>query len=222
MTGRHCRALGTAAILLIAAAVQARAGVIYNNGAPDQVSGNEMTRWIQTEDFMLGADSTVTDVHFWTLEDPTADPPSGYQGSIHYRFYDDALGQPDETSIVSEGTVVPTLRTFIQSGVLGFYDEYEYRLDIPGVPLTGGVTYWLGLHNGPLGMTTRSEVYWETTGLNATLTGWEDDAPFDDDGWFNNEREHAFYLTDDEVAEPASLLLIGTGLAAGLARRRRQ
>ena len=165
--------------------------LIYDNGGPDQVNGNEMTGWLQAEDFNLSADSTLTSVNFWDIEAPGG---ASYQGEIDWVIYADAGGQPGAAIANGAAVGADVTRTFIQPGVLGFYDEYSLSFNIsPGVPLTAGTTYWLGLHNGPLTFTTRTEFYWETTAFNGTYTGLEDGAPFDG-GWGDNFSEHAFNL----------------------------
>ena len=165
--------------------------LIYDNGGPDQLNGNEMTEWLQAEDFTLSADSTLTSVNFWDIE---ATRGASYQGEIDWVLYADAGGQPGASFASGAAVGAAVTRTFIQSCVLGFYDEYSLSFNIsPGVPLTAGTTYWLGLHNGPLTFTTYSSFYWETTAFNGTYTGLEDDAPFDG-GWADNFNEHAFNL----------------------------
>ena len=52
-------AITTLAVLLLCSAF-AQASTIYNNGGPNQQNGNEATQWIQTEDFMLASNQTVT------------------------------------------------------------------------------------------------------------------------------------------------------------------
>jgi len=178
------------------------AAVIYDNGAPNQQSGNEMTQWVQIEDFTLTAAATITDIHFWSVD-------SGRlaDGTITWQIYSDNGGVPD--AILASGNTAAT-RT-ATGNTLSFGTEYANDFDIAALALGAG-TYHLGLHNGALSVTDRLEFYWETTGLNSTTTGLEDIAPFGDNGWSNNGQEHAFYLTGT-VPEPASLALLGIGLA---------
>jgi hypothetical protein len=167
--------------------------IIYDNGGPNQTDGNEMTEWIQAEDFNLSAASTLGAVNFWDIEAPGG---ASYQGEIDWTLYADAGGMPGASFASGAAVGGAVTRTFLQSGVLGFFDEYSNSFNIsPGVALTAGTTYWLGLHNGPLTFTTRSEFYWETTNPNGTFTGHEDDAPYDG-VWFDNFMQHAFNLSD--------------------------
>ena len=64
------------AVIIVAVAVtlaltspEAFATLIYDNGGPNKVSGNEMTCCIQADDFTLTAlTTTITDVRFWDVE----------------------------------------------------------------------------------------------------------------------------------------------------------
>lgn len=197
-------------------AVGANAQVVfYDNGAPNQQNGNEMTNWMQTEDFMLQQDTPWFDLHFWTIEAPGG----ANDKQLYVALYDDNGGQPG--NIIADGLGVETVnysRNFVQGGVLGFFDEYRYDVDISGYPLQAGVQYHLGLHANPTNnYGQRDEIYWETTNLNNTQTGWESFGG-ENGPWSNNGQEHAFNLTT--VPEPASMVALGAGLLA-FARRRR-
>lgn len=185
---------------------------VYNNGAPNQSNGNEMTQWIQAEDFVLAAPTTVTGVRFW-------DVSGAYQGSIVWQIYANNGNQPG--SLLASGSVSPTRSATGNSLFFGNEFQNDFALS---VALTSG-TYWLGLHNGPLTTTTREEFYWETTNGNTTSTANEDNAPFGDNVWFNNGQEHAFILSGatelQPVPEPSSMLLLGTGLLLVLRKVRR-
>lgn len=203
-----------AATLLAAAPAVASAQVVYDNGSPNGVSGNEMTEWIQAEDFTLGATTDIGGIRFWDVQGSP-----GYGGSISWFIFGNAGGVPGAT--LFQGIATPT-RTAQGTGVNGmarFQNDFAVMLSL------GPGTYWLGLHNGPTTTTTRQEFYWETTNGNATATGREDQTPFGDNGWSSNGQEHAFQLmgTQTTVPEPATVVLMATGLVGiGAAARRRQ
>lgn len=210
---RHTSMLAAAAALVFSAA-PAHAQ-IYDNGAPNGSSGNEMTQWIQAEDFTLAGPATIGAVRFWAF----AFSPGAYQGSIHYAFLADAGGMPG--GLLQGGLVTPTV-TNLPPGAFG--PAYQLDFDIAPLNLGAGI-FWLALHNGPLTTTNRLDFYWETTNANGTIRGMEDIAPFDG-VWSSNGQEHAFQLygAQQVVPEPATMVLLGSGLLgiAGIARRRRQ
>jgi PEP-CTERM motif len=202
-------------LTMVAAAVGANAQVFYDNGGPNQVDGNEMTNWMQTEDFTIAQNTVWHDLHYWAIETPG----TFYDGQLYVALYDDAGGQPG--NIVAQGTFIDGVnmsKTFLQSGILGVYDEYRYDVDIADYQLIGGVNYHLGLHANPTNnYQTRDNIYWETANPNATQTGLESfggpNGP-----WSNNGQQHAFNLTT--VPEPASMVALGAGLLALIRRRR--
>lgn len=203
------------ASLLLACSAAAQAVVVYDNGPPDLMGGNEMTNWIQAEDFTLASTTTITDVHFWSLE-----APGGYSGSIQYAFYSDAGGSPNLGAPVAGFAAGAALTRTATGNTFFGLDEYYYSFDVAPFVALGGTTYWLGLHNGPIGNDVRAEVYWETTALNATITGNEDFLPPAGDAWSNNLAEHAFQLT--AVPEPSTIALFALGLVGMAFARRRQ
>jgi hypothetical protein len=201
-------------LALVMMLTPAFAGVVYDNGGPNQQNGNDMTEWVQTEDFTLASPATITGITFWDIQS------GAYNGSLTYIVYDDAAGLPG--SVLEQANTSSVARTYIQLVMGGLYSEYINTISGLNIALAAG-TYHLGLHNGPLSQTSRMDFYWETTNSNATPTGIERDLLYGGP-WSGNGLEHAFYLTDDgaSVPEPASLLLVGVGLLGlGWIRRRR-
>ena len=191
------------------------AALLYDNGSPNQADGNEMTAWIQAEDFNLTAGATITGVRFWDF----TYGGSGYNGSITWQIYSDSNGQPG--TVLASGNTAAVTRT--PTGVNTYFGpEMQDDFSVGSVNLNPG-TYWVGLHNGPLTHDSRDELYWETTDINSTTAGNEDAAPFGDKSWYNNGQEHAFelYGNTEQVPEPSIMLLLGAGLAGiGCVRKR--
>lgn len=208
---------GLLLLSLTADVAPALADTLYDNGPPNAANGNEMTFWIQAEEFILASDSVLTDIRFWAFG---FREPGSYQGSIVWSIYANTPGGPG--ALLHRATVVPT-RTFRAPTPFGG-GSFQHDFSVGEIPLGAG-TYWLGLHNGPLTRTVRDDYYWETTVPNATRRGHEDVNPFDVGGWFNNGQEHAFILfgrgAGPSAPEPSSVVLLGSSLIAlGFLRRR--
>src|SRR5205807_4731639 len=158
--------------------------LIYDNGAPNQDSGDEATHWIEAEDFTFAAPAIITDVRFWSVEGTP-----GYNGSITWTIYNNGVNQPG-TAVATGNTALvtrtPTGMTCVCAG--NNYTEVQNDFSIGPVALATG-TYWLGMHNGPLTHDTLDHFYWETTNVNTTITGRSDETPFHGN-WQETFYEH--------------------------------
>jgi hypothetical protein len=212
------RLLSTAAFSL--AILPAVAGAqLYNNGAPNATDGNEMTQWIQAEDFSLASSATITGIRFWGFQ--LADAP-GYAGSITWQIYTNSAAHPG--TVLFSGSASPV---GVAQGNNTATGDTQRQFDFATNFTLSAGTYWLGLHNGALATTDRRDFYWQSTTPNSTALGMEDETPFD--GVFvTNGVEHAFQLyggqgTPTVVPEPSTYALMTCGLVVvGFARRRRR
>jgi hypothetical protein len=207
-----CRVLACAAMLAAALPASAAGALVYDNGAPDHVSANNMGYAWQADDFSLASGASVNAISFWSLEAAGA-----YRGAISWAIVGNSGGAPGGTMFAS-GTVSDVARTSLGS----YLGLNEYRNDFTlGTPLDlGAGSYWLVLHNGgPADLGDPNEFLWETTVANGTLRGME---TYDGTTWSGNFNEHAFQVS--AVPEPASVLMLAAGMlvVGGLRRRARQ
>lgn len=193
-------------VLGVAAAVPAAAQVVYDNGAPDDVGGNEATAWIQTEDFLFANNTTINGAGVFI---GGVGGIGSFDGLFNYYIYDDVGGIPG--SILSSGSVGPTIADtgipFVSGGNI-----FQFAFGFGDFNAVGGTLYHLGIHlnNG----FERDELYWATTAPNATTRGIESFGGALNN-WSDNGQEHAFYLTGPSgVPEPATWALLFLGFAA--------
>lgn len=213
---RRVARFSAAALALVATQVSFAAEV-YNNGAPDQAYGVNMSASEVAEDFTLGAATTVTNIRFWSLQSA----PGDYLGNLYWAVYYNAAGSPG--GIVSSGTVAAT--SVATGGASGFgYAEYAFNVDVVDFALLAG-DYWLGLHNEPLNAINPSDMLWGTTATPVGSPSKYYDSSF---GWTDAGFELAFALNGPGVVdpppgvpEPGTLALIGLALAAARIARRR-
>lgn len=204
-------------LLIVASSLCERLGatIIWDNGPPSvpASSGNEMTQWIQAEDFVLSAPVTLTGVQFWDLQGSP-----GYLGSITWSIYQDTSGVPGAVLFTANTSVVTRLATGNTSttGLAEFSNTFAISANL----VTG--TYWLGLHNGPLTSTARSEFYWESTPSTvANDVHFGEQYQIATNGpWMTVLQEHAFNLSGTTAAEPVLAGLTGAGLGAAVMLRR--
>ena len=193
--------------LTLFAAIPALAGTLwYDNGLPDGANGNEMTQWLQTEDFIAPSNGSLVEIDFWAF--PYGGNP--YDGTVQWWIFADNGGNPG--AVKATGIANPAATPW---GNTQFGPDYIFKIATPSVALTGGTLYHLGLHMNTTGnYQVRDNWYWESTAYNSTNTGIES-MYGTQDNWYNNGVEHSFQLF---VPEPVSAL--GLLSLALLARRR--
>ena len=208
------------AVVLLIAIATANAATIYQNGAPNLDSGNEMTSRLQAEDFVLNEANSLTGVRFWAFY--YNDLAAGYLGSVAWGIYADSNGQPG--SVLFYGLVTPVLSAGSENCCAGIAAELQFGL--PNISLASG-TYWLALHNGPTSRTSNEDFYWQTTDANSSVRGVEQAAPFGQSIWQNTNQEHAFELQGNSlpatapVPEPSTFFLVGSVIVGLIWQRRR-
>jgi hypothetical protein len=205
-----------ASTALTMGAVSAEAAVVYNNGAPNNVNGNETTAWVQAEQFSFGGATNVAGAGVYLAGSGT------YDGNFQYYIFADAAGTPG--SVLASGSVTPTITdTGVPWPFGGNTRLFAFNFNSI-FNAAAGTTYWLGIHASS--DFARDEIYWVTTAANATATGFESSGGTFNN-WFNNGQEHAFYLEGARIGgavpEPATwaLMIGGFALAGAAARARR-
>lgn len=164
---------------------------IYDNGAPDNFHGGDITTRIQADDFTLTAATRLDSVKFWEFE-----APASFAGSFTWQIYatsaDDSPG-----AVLFSGTSKNLTRIPTGFSPFGSYQEVLVAFDFGPVTLPAG-KYWLGLHNGPLSYYPPTVfIFWEASASIGTSPNHESIPPLND-FWYRHFRpptEFAFELS---------------------------
>jgi len=199
------------ALALGLAAACAQAQTVYDNGAPDHASGNNMGFAFQAEAFHLASGDTIGTIEFWSLE-----AASTYRNQISFQIRADDGGAPGNV-LMLQGTTALVDRAAMGSylGLTEFRNTFALSAQLALAP----GDYWLVLHNGGLAdVGDPNEFLWETTaGAGGQMGGYE---AFSADGPFTrNFQEHAFMISAVPEPGPGLSLLAGLAVLAGVSRR---
>lgn len=201
------------------------APIVFDNGGPIPFGedGNEATQWLQAEDFSLGGPTLLTGGGVYVGFVDGVDSWGGSKPFTYFLYGDDG-GKPG-IEVASGEAQIQT----VEFAVPWDDETSTYRVDFDfatPVLLDGGTAYWLGIHLAE-DFTSKREIYWVTTEPGQPWSGETgrclSDDPLDTacGTWGDTGNEHAFYLEGTAIPEPGSLTLLGAGLLALAAARRK-
>ncbi|MFA7440581.1 MAG: PEPxxWA-CTERM sorting domain-containing protein [Sphingomonadaceae bacterium] len=208
-----------AAVAAVMCASASNAAIVYDNGAPNGVSGYEATQYVEAEDFTPGTAATITGAGVYLHGEGNLD---NWDGHLRWYIFDNAGGEPG--TLLQTGLVNPApIDTGIDVMFTGSGHVYLLEFDLgQAFAAAAGTTYWFGIHAAADEYFTFNGIFWSTTDSNDSFAYHESEGGTFDN-WGSDGAHLAFYLTGEPVPEPATwtMMIGGFGLVGLVARRRR-
>ena len=167
--------------------------VVYDNGYTDPTSdtGNEMSSWVQADDFELAGPTNLSGVvidWFEIIE-------GSWDGQAQWYVFSDNAGAPGTLLHQGNGINRSTISLGTDQG------RYWYQTDVmfdSEFTLATATRYWVGLHWGAPGDFDDDDVYWASTATGGFGTTGQESQGGTFDNWSSNSHHRAFRLLGGE------------------------
>ena len=213
-----------AALSLLSPVTAAAQQVVADGGVPNgDVGFNVSDDYRSAAAFTVGAGGIQFDaIRFWGISASGA----AYTPDMYWQILADVGGAPDNASVVAEGHGIASASERMVDVPFAGYSSWQFDFGT-GLQSLGAGSFWLALHDGTLDFMspdyTYSGLVWEMTSGG---TPYQSESISAGLGWAQQgDAGLAFQLLDTRqvvaTPEPASLVLLATGMLVVLGVRRR-